>query len=87
LLIRPHKFVIPTVVEGPAVSCICSKSKVEVFYSELSTQDAGAFSLLVYTGRPASTQLFLKKRRTSLPWPVQSRSENALGAASLPLLG
>jgi hypothetical protein len=37
-----------------------------------------AFSLLVYTGQPTSTRLFLKKRRTSLLLPVQSRSENAL---------
>jgi hypothetical protein len=28
---------------------------------------ARAFSLLVYTGQPTSTRLFLKKRRTSLP--------------------
>jgi hypothetical protein len=38
-----------------------------------------AFSLLVYTGQPPSTRLFLKKRRTTPPLPVQSRSENALG--------
>src|ERR1700684_2309714 len=38
-----------------------------------------AFLLLVYTGQPPSTRLFLKKGRTSPPLPVQSRSENALG--------
>ena len=37
-----------------------------------------AFSLLVLTERPHPTRLFLKKSRTSLPCPVQSRSENAL---------
>src|SRR6202453_2022115 len=37
-----------------------------------------AFSLLVLTARPHPTRLFLKKSRTSLPCPVQSRSENAL---------
>ena len=37
-----------------------------------------AFSLLVLTERPNPTRLFLKKSRTSLPCPVQSRSENAL---------
>ena len=37
-----------------------------------------AFSLLVLTERPRPTRLFLKKSRTSLPFPVQSRSENAL---------
>src|SRR5580692_9887342 len=35
-------------------------------------------TLLVLTERPHPTRLFLKKRRTSLPCPVQSRSENAL---------
>ncbi len=40
-----------------------------------------AFSLLVLTERPHRTRLFLKKRRTSLPCPVQSRSENALELA------
>ena len=52
---------------------------------------ATAFSLLVLTERPHPTRLFLKNRgpqqasllgwkksRTSLPCPVQSRSENAL---------
>jgi hypothetical protein len=39
-----------------------------------------AFPLLVYTGQPTSARLFLKKRRTSLLLPVQSRSENALEA-------
>src|SRR5580658_9111764 len=33
---------------------------------------------LVLTERPHQTRLFLKKSRTSLPCPVQSRSENAL---------
>jgi hypothetical protein len=37
-----------------------------------------AFSLPVLTERPLPTRLFLKKSRTSLPCPVQSRSENAL---------
>jgi hypothetical protein len=37
-----------------------------------------AFSLLVLTEQPHPTRLFLKKSRTSLPCPVQSRSENAL---------
>jgi hypothetical protein len=45
---------------------------------------ARAFSLLVYTGQPASARLFLKKRRTSLYLPVPSRSENALITASSP---
>ncbi len=36
------------------------------------------FSLLVLAERPNPTRLFLKKSRTSLPCPVQSRSENAL---------
>jgi len=36
------------------------------------------FHFWVYTGQPASARLFLKKRRTSLHLPVQSRSENAL---------
>jgi hypothetical protein len=40
-----------------------------------------AFSLLVHTGQPPSTRLFLKKRRTSPRLPVQSRSENALAQA------
>jgi hypothetical protein len=40
-----------------------------------------AFSLLVSTGQPRLARLFLKKRRTSLLFPVQSRSENALSAA------
>ena len=40
--------------------------------------DATAFSLLVLTEPPHPTRLFLKKSRTSLPCPVQSRSENAL---------
>ena len=39
---------------------------------------ATAFSLQVLTERPHPTRLFLKKSRTSLPCPVQSRSENAL---------
>jgi hypothetical protein len=39
-----------------------------------------AFSLPVLTERPHPTRLFLKKNRTSLPCPVQSRSENALAA-------
>ena len=42
-----------------------------------------AFSLLVLTERPHPTRLFLKKSRTSLLCPVQSRSENALAARSL----
>jgi hypothetical protein len=37
-----------------------------------------AFSLLVYTKQPLLWRLFLKKRRTSLHSPVQSRSENAI---------
>jgi hypothetical protein len=35
----------------------------------------------VLTERPNPTRLFLKKSRTSLPCPVQSRSENALDLA------
>jgi hypothetical protein len=38
-----------------------------------------AFSLLVSTGQLRLARLFLKKRRTLLLFPVQSRSENALG--------
>jgi len=43
----------------------------------------GAFSLLVHTEQPIPTRLFLKKSRTSLRLPVQSRSENALICAPL----
>jgi hypothetical protein len=42
-----------------------------------------AFSLLVYTEQPIPARLFLKKSRTSLHSPVQSRSENALCRSSL----
>jgi hypothetical protein len=45
-----------------------------------------AFSLLVYTGQPASARLFLKKRRTSLHLPVQGRSDNALGREYKPAI-
>src|SRR5580700_11334102 len=46
-------------------------------FNDLSAS-ATAFSLLVLTERPHPTRLFLKKSRTSLLCPVQSRSENAL---------
>jgi hypothetical protein len=39
---------------------------------------ASAFSLLVYAEQLIPARLFLKKSRTSLHSPVQSRSENAL---------
>src|SRR5579862_2062386 len=45
---------------------------------------ANSFSLLVLTERPHRTRLFLKKSRTSLPCPVQSRSENALSGRLYP---
>ena len=38
-----------------------------------------AFSLLVYTEQPTRSRLFLKTSPTSLPFPGQTRSENALG--------
>ena len=41
-----------------------------------------AFALLVYTDQLLRARLFLKKSRTSLHSPVQSRSENALASAS-----
>ncbi len=50
--------------------------KCRVAYSSLRL--ARVFSLLVFAERPYSTRLFLRKSRTSLPSPVQSRSENAL---------
>ncbi len=41
-----------------------------------------AFSLLVYTEQLLPTRLFLKKRRTSLHLPMESRSEKALSYAA-----
>ncbi len=54
------------------------ETALEVDSSALGHFPPTAFSLLVFTERPLSTWLFLKKSRTSLPSPVQSRSENAL---------
>ena len=52
--------------------------RLGMFRSFGSLPATTAFSLLVLTERPNPTRLFLKKSRTSLPCPVQSRSENAL---------
>jgi ribonuclease HII len=43
----------------------------------------GSNSLLVYTRQPSPIRLTLRKSRTSLPIPVQSRSENALDTKTL----
>ena len=62
-----------TLLQSKARLCLPSTAHIK-------SADPTAFSLLVLTARPHPTRLFLKKSRTSLTCPVQSRSENALAA-------